>query len=462
MKRLLLCLPVIFMVTAVLAQNKLVLKNAHDSASIVLTDSSLYLNVDGKTSLVMPENKTIYLTGSARAWDDLRVPVTSTNASGSNPPQFAFFKNNGGSFVGKARKYDGVIDYDSLPAVKNLFFSQGGFAVAFWMIPEPGMSPDAKILYKKGSWNIAIQNNKIRVYLEGHEVFLSSTELNLGTRNLVVMNVQVNAQNINLRLLINNQIAGNVVLDGSWTDVSAPLLIGRADIRSNGSNYKGTLDQLMFWKKNLNTAETDSLWNRGRGTESLIGSSALTAVFNFNEIGLPYSKIGGVEIKSYLPDAACAAEVVPGLISLSDVSHGVFAYYFDSHIIQELFFTAQLPHTWAEGTQIEPHIHYFRPDSDTGTVVWGLEFSWCNMGETFPDTRVVYSNDSKAAVSPGTQVYSSFGMIDGSGKRISSMLVCRVFRAADDPRDTYPHEVGLLEIDFHILNSSLGSSGILK
>ncbi len=444
------------------SQNKLLLKNGKDSASIVLTDSALFLNVDGRTSMVMPENKTIYLTGSARAWDDMRVPVTATTASGSNPPQFSFFKNSGGDYTGKARRYDGVNDYDSIPALKSMNFAQSNFTISFWIIPEPGMANDAKILYKKGGWNVAVQGNKIRVYLEGKDVVLSSREMNMGTRNLVVVTVHNSAMNTTLDISINNQASGKQSWASSLTDVVSPVLVGKAEAKGFGNYFKGTLDALMFWKKALTTTECDSLWNIGKGTETLIAKESLVAAFDYNSIGFPVSTIGGTEVKSYTEDPSMAASAVTGLISNTVISHGVFTYYFDSKVTQELFFTAQLPHTWAEGTEIEPHVHYYRPDSDTGTVVWGLEFTWCNMAEVYPDTRVIYAHDMKAAVSPNTQVYSSFGMVDGKGKKISSMLVCRIFRAADDPRDTYEHEVGLLEVDFHILNSSLGSSGMLK
>ena len=58
--------------------------------------------------------------------------------------------------------------------------------------------------------------------------------------------------------------------------------------------------------------------------------------------------------------------------------------------------------------------------------------------------------------------YSSFGLQDGTGKTVSSMLVCRIFRDADNPRDTYNHDVGLLEVDIHLKSNSLGSSNMTK
>ena len=39
--------------------------------------------------------------------------------------------------------------------------------------------------------------------------------------------------------------------------------------------------------------------------------------------------------------------------------------------------------------------------------------------------------------------------IDGTGQKISSMLMCRVYRNGTAAGDTYEASAGLLEIDFH-------------
>ena len=126
-----------------------------------------------------------------------------------------------------------------------------------------------------------------------------------------------------------------------------------------------------------------------------------------------------------------------------------------------MFFTGQLPHTWVQGTDIEPHVHYVRPVNDTGTVVWGLEYTWQNMQGVFGETKTVYSYNPVESLA-NKHIYQSFGLISGKGKEVSSMLVCRIFRDAANPLDTYNHDVGLLEVDFHIKNNSIGSSTIQK
>jgi hypothetical protein len=49
--------------------------------------------------------------------------------------------------------------------------------------------------------------------------------------------------------------------------------------------------------------------------------------------------------------------------------------------------------------------------------------------------------------------------ISGAGQKISSMLVCRLFRDATGSGETddYPETAGLLEFDFHYRADSVGS-----
>lgn len=459
MKKYLFLFTVLFFIGGLKAQNEVTLKSKSDTAEISIIDSTFFLKIDGKEYIKILKNKTVYLMGSADAWDDLRTPVNATTASGSNPPEFSSLQNSGGKFIGNAFYFDGIDDYDSIPATSLLNFSHSDFSIAFWIQPDPSILNDANIVYKKGGRNISIQNKKIRVYLEGEAVFLSNVELNMGARNFVVVSVNNDNNKSSLYVYINNKFAGKQTYDFPPLDNTYPLLLGKAEHKGYGNNYKGVLDEYNVWKKILTQAERDSLWNDSKGTQKIIAKSDHVFGFSFDDksSSILSDNDGGADIKAYTANEKTTASFTEGLISETIISHGVFAYFFEKDINEELFFSAQLPHTWVEGTEIEPHVHYVRPTNDTGTVVWGLEYTWCNMGEEFPETKIIYAIDNKKEVAE-KQVYTSFGNLNGEGKKISSMLMCRIFRDAENPLDTYNDNVGLLEVDFHILNNSLGSS----
>lgn len=141
-----------------------------------------------------------------------------------------------------------------------------------------------------------------------------------------------------------------------------------------------------------------------------------------------------------------------------------FLYWFKNSGIDEMYFVVQLPHTWVEGTAILPHIHWVASaDGASGPTVprWGLQYCWLNIGEKFSAYTTIYGTTTvpNEVLVKDRQYLTPLGSggMDGSGKTISSMLICRVFRDGDNAADTYSGYAGALEIDFHIQINSMGS-----
>jgi hypothetical protein len=147
-------------------------------------------------------------------------------------------------------------------------------------------------------------------------------------------------------------------------------------------------------------------------------------------------------------------------------STGVYLYWFDPGTEQNVYFDVQMPHDWKEGTDIEPHVHWVSADTAgaSGTdVCWGLEYTWANINGTFGNTTLIYgdtqSNGAGETITVDKHYYTDLTTISGSGKTISSMLVCRLFRdaAGVGGTDDYDDDAGLLEIDFHYQVDTIGS-----
>ena len=135
-------------------------------------------------------------------------------------------------------------------------------------------------------------------------------------------------------------------------------------------------------------------------------------------------------------------------------SQGVFADLFSPLTEQEVYFSCQLPHSYLEGSNIEAHVHWAPINANAGNVRWGLEYTWASMTETIANTNIIIVSDNTDGVSKKHHL-TSFGYLTGSGQRISSMLLCRLFR--DATVDTYASDAAVLEIDFHFQKDSLGS-----
>lgn len=144
-------------------------------------------------------------------------------------------------------------------------------------------------------------------------------------------------------------------------------------------------------------------------------------------------------------------------------SQGVFLLMFSATVEQELYFTVQLPHGYKIGSTLYPHIHWTtRVGTPNGTdVVWGLEYSQVAIGGNFPSTTIITANSVIPSIGTpagtGQHLITSLGTISGSGLGISSILICRLFRAATNGSDTFANETGILAFDIHYEQDTEGS-----
>lgn len=146
----------------------------------------------------------------------------------------------------------------------------------------------------------------------------------------------------------------------------------------------------------------------------------------------------------------------PGLSGFAG-SASLLAYTFGGGSqMQEIFFEIQLPHLWAEGTSIKPHVHWSPSDANSGNVTWYLEYTWANYGSVFPSSTTINATQAAAGTAFTSQI-AGFSDITATGKKISSMIMCRLYRDPSQASDTYNSNAFLLGFDIHIQISSLGS-----
>ena len=149
----------------------------------------------------------------------------------------------------------------------------------------------------------------------------------------------------------------------------------------------------------------------------------------------------------------------------SGITAGPQIYYFRNNDgLEAMSFTVQLPHGWKEGSRIYPHIHWTPKTSLPGNVEWNLDYTWANFNpekaEVFPKiiTNTVLSVGPFVANTHNITVLSKNNEgIEGTGKRVSSVLICRIWRYSKDKEDTYEADAGALFLDFHIQIDGFGS-----
>lgn len=144
--------------------------------------------------------------------------------------------------------------------------------------------------------------------------------------------------------------------------------------------------------------------------------------------------------------------------SITTFRDGLRAYAMDKTTTMSLTFDMQLPHglvgnathPGGEG-EIRPHIHWSPGNSaHTGTVVWGLEWTWASAvnppNNTFETSTTLYTTQSALGTAYAHQI-AAFDAIDVTEMRDSAILMCRLFRAA--ALDTFDADAFALSFDAH-------------
>ena len=120
----------------------------------------------------------------------------------------------------------------------------------------------------------------------------------------------------------------------------------------------------------------------------------------------------------------------------------------------------QLPHAWKEGTDLNPHIHWSKTTSASGTVNWQIKYKWFNIGDVAGAFSSLNSGIDQVPNSDIADKHAlmTFPIFSGVGKTISSMVCIYLVRTTSG--DTYGADVNLYEIDLHYERDSNGSSQI--
>lgn len=144
-------------------------------------------------------------------------------------------------------------------------------------------------------------------------------------------------------------------------------------------------------------------------------------------------------------------------------SQGVFLWEFSASEEQEVYFTIQIPHSYKVGTTLYPHVHWTTfTGTPTGTnVVWGLEYTVKAIGGVFGTTSLITANSVISAIGTPSgakqHLITALPTIPGTDFGISTILVCRLYRAATSGSDTFASSTGLLGFDIHYEKDTDGS-----
>lgn len=145
--------------------------------------------------------------------------------------------------------------------------------------------------------------------------------------------------------------------------------------------------------------------------------------------------------------------------AFEDWLDGIHAYHFGpaNDLDESLHFSTQIPHDYAEGTDLRPHLHWCPSTTNTGNVIWELEYVIANIDETY---AAAVTNSTITAAAGGVVNHhqlTNFDTITDKNITISAMIMCRLTRLGDEGGDTFTGDAIPLEFDFHYRRDSNGS-----
>jgi len=143
-----------------------------------------------------------------------------------------------------------------------------------------------------------------------------------------------------------------------------------------------------------------------------------------------------------------------------DTTNG--GYLFDANSTELLFFQAQMPHGWREGSSIRPHVHWQKTTSAAGNVYWQLDYKKTPIGSVMDGAFTTLFNTSTVDGTPDNDtanehLITALGDIDMTGNELSDMLVMKLSRIGGNGADTYGADARLLEFDIHYEIDGFGS-----
>lgn len=157
------------------------------------------------------------------------------------------------------------------------------------------------------------------------------------------------------------------------------------------------------------------------------------------------------------------------------VEPDIFTWQFADGSDRSVDFSIQLPHDYKPGTTVYPHIHWAPlTAASTQRVLWKIDYQWKNFGDTYVassgSTTItgynVVNSTSKTIEETPTESLSAMKCtitpigtgITGTGKGISSIIMCRLTRVGSDgTSDTYTGNAALLSLDIHYETDTFGS-----
>lgn len=217
---------------------------------------------------------------------------------------------------------------------------------------------------------------------------------------------------------------------------------------------------------NLNDSDTMIAYSFSNLTDSGIKTPIINQTLIYNgtnwvntnltDIDPPFTVNGWDDLNFPALSLAKSANLAPsqGTIFASGSIEGLL--FNGANQVNEVYGSGEVLHSYKQGSDLYPHIHWTPTDTTIGNVTWFLEYDIVGVNGVYSvpiTTSVTQSSNGIAWI----HRLAEFPAINGTGFVIGEQIAFRLYRNATSPLDTYGSNVALLSFGIHYQMDSVGS-----
>jgi len=385
--------------------------------------------------------------GNAIVWDDLQVNINSLPLVGARSAERVIFKTDGVVPTEYAMDFDGDSAYGDVAYYSGM--DTANLTIAMWCNADTITQNELLDRNTNGGFELYVNNGNLTFLPSGSSSVSVNNVIIAGTTQFIVATVKEEGSNVRCKLYVDGNSVAEQVINASLYQGNAGYKV--AEWHNGGWNYDGRIDNLQTYNLVLTDAQILELYNNGEGTNDLptgINEATDLIMYFKNNLTNQSTMVNATDFTNY------GGVIVDGLVGISTGSFGVTALKFSKDTLNEIFFTAQLPHKYKEESDIEPHIHWALKALG-GNVYMGMEFVWSEVNGAINNTTIIGSELTPSAINK--HMVDNIAVLSGVGKGISSILQCRLFRNPDNVLDTLDEDMYLMGFDFHYKIDMIGS-----
>jgi len=135
---------------------------------------------------------------------------------------------------------------------------------------------------------------------------------------------------------------------------------------------------------------------------------------------------------------------------------GIYAPRFNAGVADEVYGSFELQHDYYEGSDMFFHVHWTPTTTNTGNIVWGVEWTIANNGTVFSSVLTALGTPTAAPGVVAQHVVQNVLLIPGIGLKIGAVFSFRLFRQ-NGGTDTFTGNAFLHSVGIHYAADTLGS-----